>query len=129
MLYAGIAPKLDWLLAIPGLLIIMVAAFPMSIILGIFCTRFRDMQPIVASIVQLAFFLTPILWKPTALGARAYIAHFNPLYMFMELVRGPIYGNIPNESMYLGAAGVTLVLYVIAIPLFIRFRSRIAFWI
>ncbi len=129
MLYAQIVPKLAWLLAIPGLLIIVVAALPASIILGIFCTRFRDMQPIVASIVQLAFFLTPILWKPTALGTRAYIAHLNPLYMFMELVRGPIYGNIPDESVYFGAVAVTLVLYVIAIPLFIRFRSRVAFWI
>ncbi|WP_322042771.1 ABC transporter permease [Paraburkholderia sp. J67] len=129
MLYAGIVPKLEWLLAIPGLLLIVVAAFPAGIILGIFCTRFRDMQPIVASVVQLAFFLTPILWKPEALGTRAYIAHFNPLYMFMELVRGPIYGTLPDSSAYLGAILVTVGLYVVAIPLFIRFRSRVAFWI
>jgi lipopolysaccharide transport system permease protein len=129
MLYAGITPKLEWLLAIPGLLIIIAAAFPTGIILGIFCTRFRDMQPIVGSVVQLAFFLTPILWQSSALGSRAYIARFNPLYMFMELVRGPIYGILPDSSMYYGAIGVTVGLYVVAIPLFARFRSRVAFWI
>lgn len=129
MLYAGITPKMEWLLAIPGLVIIVAAAFPTGIILGIFCTRFRDMQPIVASVVQLAFFLTPILWKPAALGTRAYIAQFNPLYMFMELVRGPIYGAIPDASVYLGACLVTVALYVVALPLFVRFRARVAFWI
>jgi ABC-type polysaccharide/polyol phosphate export permease len=129
MLYVGIVPRPTWALMPLGILIILLAAFPASIILGIFCTRFRDMQPIVASIVQLAFFLTPIIWRPENLGRRAYLANYNPLYMFMELVRGPILNQAPSLNLYLGAAGVTLLLYVIAIPLFIRFRSRIAFWI
>ncbi|MEY8175010.1 ABC transporter permease [Burkholderia multivorans] len=129
MLYVKIVPTLQWLMVIPGLLIIVVAAVPLSILLGIFCVRFRDMQPIVGSVVQLAFFLTPIFWKPSALGHRAYVAHYNPLYMFLELVRGPLYGAVPDASVYVGAGITTAVLFALAIPLFIRFRSRIAFWI
>jgi ABC-type polysaccharide/polyol phosphate export permease len=127
--YVGVSPKITWLLAIPGVLLIVIAAFPASLILGIFCTRFRDMQPIVGSVVQLAFFLTPIIWKPENLGKRAYIAEFNPLYMYMEMVRGPILGKVPGSTVYLGAVGITVLLYVIAVPLFVRFRSRVAFWI
>jgi ABC-type polysaccharide/polyol phosphate export permease len=129
MFYVGALPRMTWLLAIPGVLVIIIAAFPASLILGIFCTRFRDMQPIVGSIVQLAFFLTPIIWKPENLGSRAFIAELNPLYMFMEMVRGPILGKVPDASVYFGGLGVTVMLYVIAIPLFIRFRSRVPFWI
>ncbi|HDR8973930.1 ABC transporter permease [Burkholderia vietnamiensis] len=129
MLYAKIVPNVQWLMVIPGLLIIVAASVPLSILLGIFCARFRDMQPIVGSIVQLAFFLTPIFWKPSALGHRAYVAHYNPLYMFLELVRGPLYGPLPDVSVYIGAGITTVILYALAIPLFIRFRSRIAFWI
>jgi len=129
MLFVGIMPKVTWLLAIPGAMLLLIAAFPMSIILGIFCTRFRDMQPIVSSIVQLAFFLTPIIWKPEALGKHAYLVQFNPLYTFLELIRGPIYGDPPDWSLYLNAIGITALLYVIAVPLFARFRSRVAFWI
>ena len=129
MLYVKIVPTLQWLMVIPGLLIIVIAAVPLSILLGIFCARFRDMQPIVGSVVQLAFFLTPIFWKPSALGHRAYVAHYNPLYMFLELVRGPLYGTMPDASVYAGAGITTVILFVLAIPLFIRFRSRIAFWI
>jgi ABC-type polysaccharide/polyol phosphate export permease len=129
MLYVKIVPRAEWLMAIPGLIFIVAAAVPLSIILGIFCARFRDMQPIVGSIVQLAFFLTPIFWKPSALGHRAYLVQYNPLYMFIELVRGPLYGAMPEAWIYAGAAITTVILYLIAIPLFIRFRSRIAFWI
>jgi lipopolysaccharide transport system permease protein len=129
VLVLRITPQWSWLMAIPGVLIIMLAAFPASIILGIFCTRFRDMQPIVGNIVQLAFFLTPIIWKPEALGSRANLINYNPLYLFLEIVRGPIYGGIPPLSIYLGAIGVTVALYLIAAPLLVRFRARIAFWI
>jgi lipopolysaccharide transport system permease protein len=129
MIYVGIAPKFTWLLAIPGVLLIMLAAFPASLILSIFCTRFRDMQPIVGSIVQLAFFLTPVIWKPENLGRRAYIAEYNPLYIFMQLLRGPILGKIPSTTAYAAAILITVLLYAIALPLFSRFRSRVAFWI
>jgi lipopolysaccharide transport system permease protein len=129
MIYLKILPSAQWLMVIPGLLIIVIAAIPLSVILGVFCARFRDMQPIVGSIVQLAFFVTPIFWKPNALGHRAYVATYNPLYMFIELVRGPMYGSSLDASVYIGTGVTTVILFAIAIPLFIRFRSRIAFWI
>ncbi|MDR5831979.1 ABC transporter permease [Caballeronia sp. LP006] len=129
MIYGRIWPSWSWLMVIPGLFLIVAAAFPLTIILGIFCARFRDMQPIVGSVVQLAFFLTPIFWKPEALGQRAYLAEFNPLYMFVQVIRGPLFGPLPDVSIYIGVIVTTLVLYVVATPLYIRFRPRIPFWI
>jgi lipopolysaccharide transport system permease protein len=128
-IYLGVHPTWLWLMAAPGLLLIVLAAVPVAIILGILCARFRDMQQIVASVVQLAFFLTPILWKPELLGTRAFIAKFNPLYLFIDVLRGPVYGYLPGGKVYLGAAAVTLLLYLVAIPLFSRYRQRIAFWV
>lgn len=128
-IYLGIHPTWLWLMAFPGVILIVLAAFPVSLILGIFCARFRDMQQIVGSVVQLAFFLTPILWKPELLGTRAFIAKYNPLFMFIDVVRGPVYGYLPGIKVYAGVAIVTVALYAMAIPLFIRFRQRIAFWV
>ena len=129
MIYLDITPSWTWLMALPGLMLIVIGSFPLSIILGIFCARFRDMQPIVGSIVQLAFFLTPILWKPESLGQRVAFAKYNPLYLFLDILRGPVYGYIPGANVYLGVGVVILILYAIAIPLFVRFRQRIAFWV
>ncbi len=128
-IYLGIAPKWLWFMALPGVALIVIAAVPVAMILGIFCARFRDMQQIVASIVQLSFFLTPILWKPELLGSRDFIAKFNPLYLFIEVVRAPIYGYLPGAKVYIGVAIVTVGLYALAVPLLIRYRQRIAFWV
>lgn len=129
MLWFGIAPEWRWLVAIPGVLMILLAAIPTGFILGILCARFRDLQPIVSSIVQLAFFLTPIFWKAELLGPREYLIHYNPLYLFVEMVRAPIYGYVPGVNTYYASAAVILVLYAVALPLFARYRARIAFWV
>lgn len=129
LLYFSILPQWRWLAAIPGVLMILLAAVPVDFILGILCARFRDLQPIVNSIMQLMFFLTPIFWKPESLGARAHYVHFNPLYLFVDVVRGPIYGYLPDAKTYLGAGVVIVLLYAVALPLFARYRARIAFWV
>lgn len=128
-IYLHIQPQWSWFMAVPGLFLIVVAAFPVALALGIFCSRFRDMQQIMASIVQLSFFLTPIIWKPELLGSRIAIAHYNPFYIFIELIRGPLSGQVPPVKLYIAAGLLIGALYLVTLPLFIRFRQRIAFWI
>ncbi len=67
-------------LAIPGMLLWMVDAFALCLILGAIGARFRDIPPIVASIVQIAFFVTPVIWKPVQLGAHAWMLPYNPFF-------------------------------------------------
>src|ERR1700744_1937502 len=63
-------PGISGLMALPGLLLWVIDALALTLILGAFCARFRDIQPIVNSVMQIAFFITPVIWKPTQLGAR-----------------------------------------------------------
>ena len=51
-----------------------------GVTLGGLSARFRDVPPIVASIMQVAFFLTPIFWTPSALPSRELFVHLNPFY-------------------------------------------------
>jgi lipopolysaccharide transport system permease protein len=129
MLVFSIKPQWVWLMALPGLLLIILASIPVIFILGPLCTRFRDLQPIVGSIMQLLFFLTPIFWKASMLGPRQYLVDYNPFFLFVELVRGPISGYVPNVKTYIGVGLVIVVLYAVALPLFSRCRQRIAFWV
>ncbi len=129
MLVFSIKPQWVWLMAIPGVLLILVAAIPVGFILGPLCARFRDLQPIVGSILQLLFFVTPIFWQASMLGPRQYLVNYNPFFLFVSLVRGPISGHIPNVKVYIGVGLVIVVLYAVALPIFARCRSRIAFWV
>ncbi len=117
------------LLAIPALALWAVDAVAVIVLLGAFCARFRDIPPIVTSIMQLAFFLSPIIWKPELLGTRARWLPLNPFYSLFEIVRGPLLGGVP--SLYTAASAVfySVLLCGLTWALFVRIRGRLAFWV
>lgn len=129
MLYLGIEPHWRWLASIPGVALVVMAAFPMIFLLGTLCTRFRDLQQIIASTVQLAFFLTPIFWKPELLKGRIYFAEYNPFHLLLEVIRRPIIEGLPSGATYLKVIAMIVVLNLLAVPVYVRYRRRLAFWV
>ena len=129
MLYFGITPEWTWLAAIPGVALILIAALPAALLLGILSARFRDLQPMVGSTVQMLFFVTPVFWKAELLQERAYLANYNPFQLLLEGVRRPIVEGIPPTETYLRIGLLILVLYLVALPFFGRYRRRLAFWV
>ena len=99
-------------------------------LLGMICARFRDIGQIVASVMQLAFFMTPVLWKPDLLseGARAWMV-LNPFYALLEVVRGPLVEGGAPPLVWAAAVLVTALHAGIAFAFFVRFRGRLAFWV
>jgi len=128
-LVCGIWPRLEWLAALPGLALMTVNAFFVALFLGMLCARFRDIGPIVGSAMQLLFFLSPVLWKPELLGARADWLLLNPAYTLMEVVRGPLLEGGASPAVWLSALVFTVLAAVVALVFFVRFRGRIAFWV
>jgi homopolymeric O-antigen transport system permease protein len=117
-------------LVIPALLLIAFNAVWVGMLLGTLCTRFRDLPPIIASIMQVAFFLTPILYRPAQLQEKLWVVtHLNPFASFVEIVRAPLLGEVPALHHYLFALLCTVVGWSIALPFYARFRRRIVYWL
>jgi len=125
----GISPGWGALMAIPGLILLAVNAFWASLLLGMLCARFRDIPSIVGSIVQIAFFVTPVIWKPELIGADQVWLPLNPFFAVMETVRGPIMGTGISLTVWLAAIFYTAIVWVVARIFFTRFRNRVAFWV
>jgi len=125
----GHLPGPEALLVIPGLLLILIAAFAAALFLGMLCARFRDIGPIVANILQLAFFLTPVLWKPELLRGSQWLLPFNPFYALLETVRGPLVEAGGAWTAWLAAVLYTVAAGAVALAFFVRFRGRLAFWV
>lgn len=117
------------LLALPGLFLVLVLSVFVSIILATLSARFRDVPPIVNSVTQIAFFLTPIFWTPSALKGREEFIYLNPFYYLLEIVRMPLLGEAPPLNIWLVVVGMTILSGVVAVLFFGRFRARIAYWV
>jgi lipopolysaccharide transport system permease protein len=122
-------PGFKAVLALPGLALWVVDSLALTLFLGSFCARFRDILPIVSSVMQIAFFMTPVIWKPDQLGNRAYLLPINPFFDLLEVVRGPLLGTAPGAMTWLGACLYSLALCTVAWGFFARVRGRIAFWL
>jgi ABC-type polysaccharide/polyol phosphate export permease len=124
-------PSWNWqvLLTPIGVLIIAFNGIWVGLLLGALCARFRDIPQVIASLVQVAFFLTPVMWKPTMLGKYEWTVMWNPLFHFLEIVRAPLLGGTISLAAWGAVILMTLSGYVLMLLFFARFRSRIAYWI
>jgi len=129
LIYFRIWPGAAGLLAILGLLLLILNGALVTVYIGIISARFRDIPQLIGSVVQIIFFVTPIMWKPELLSHRAYIADVNPFYHLVEIVRGPLLGHVPSFQNYLAVFLITAINFGLAGLVFKRFRSRIAYWI
>jgi lipopolysaccharide transport system permease protein len=117
-------------LALPGFALWMVDALALTMILGALCARFRDIPPIVANIVQMMFFVTPVIWRPELVGKdKMWLLPLNPFDSILEIVRGPLLADLPTTATYVSAVLYSLLLCAVSWLLFVRVRSRIAFWV
>ncbi|WP_029605559.1 ABC transporter permease [Kozakia baliensis] len=126
----GVWPGMSGLLAsIPGILLWGINGFAACLFLGAFCARFRDLPPIIGAVLQIAFYVTPIIWRPEQLGRRSAWLIYNPFYSLLEIVRGPLMGHIPSLDVALTAVGVSAVWVIVAVLTFIATRDKLAFWV
>jgi ABC-type polysaccharide/polyol phosphate export permease len=118
------------LLALPGMLLLLINLTWVALLLGSFCLRFRDMQQLIASAVQIAMFVTPIFWSPKLLTGYKYLLfiQLNPLYHIIDIVRSPLLGHAPALESFEVAGLVAVVGWVITFLAFARFRRRLAYW-
>lgn len=117
---------------IPGFVLWFIDGFAICLLLGSFCARFRDIPPIVASIMQIAFFVTPVMWPPTILehrGLGIYLVDWNPFYALLEIVRGPLLGTPHHSGIWHVALGYSAVLIVLSGVMFAFSRRRLAYWV
>lgn len=116
------------ILAIPGLLVFAGIVLCVCLISGALATRFRDVQPLVESVVNLAFLASPIMWKPHLLEGRQYLLNFNPVVHLLAIWRAPLLGEpYPWESLAISVG--LLAATAVGAAYAVRRLRRAAFWI
>ena len=116
--------------AVPGLVLWALDALAVAMLLGALCARFRDVPPIVGSLMQIAFFVTPVIWTPKQLGAgKNWMLLGNPFFDVLEVVRGPLLGLAAGSHVWIAAVVYSACLWAVAWLFLLVARARIAFWV
>lgn len=100
-----------------------------AMLFGAFCSRFRDVPQIVGSMMQLFFFITPVIWHPSSLPGQHRVISFNPFYHFIEIMRAPLLGAFPPAQSWLVVIAITLLGWMVTLAFMTRYRRRFAYWL
>jgi ABC-type polysaccharide/polyol phosphate export permease len=114
-----------------GLFVLILFLFPIMIFCSIIATRFRDFTQLLISIMQIVYFISPIMWMPNLIGGKRKILliDFNPVYHFLEITRGIIYHGNFNSSSLLICVLICLITWFLSFVLYKKFENKIIFWI
>jgi homopolymeric O-antigen transport system permease protein len=128
--YAGLPVTWTTLLVVPGMLLFCLNAVWIVMLLGMACVRYRDIQQLVTSLLQVAMFVTPVLWSPARLGPDMQIfVQLNLLFHYIEVVRAPLLGRVPAAETWYVVIGTAIVGWAVVFYLYSCFRRRIPYWI
>lgn len=114
----GHSPGMSWLLLVPVCLSMALMAYAVGLFIAVFSLFLPDLRPMTAIVVQLAFWLTPILYVPELLPPWARsLLDYHPLHWIIQQAQAIVlYGTIGNGRLW--TAQIVLSVAVFAFALF-----------
>lgn len=119
------------LLAIPGVLITAAFLVGLGWMLAPLAARFKDIGPLVSSLVGVMFFVLPIMWQPDRIDNELVhlILGLNPLYHYLQITRLPLLMEVPTAMNYLLAVLGGVVSLLVGHRVMRSLKSKLIYWI
>ena len=92
--------------------------WPLVILASFTNVKYRDFAQVIALVMQLVWYTSPVFLQPTMFKSASLMALFdnNPITHILNLVRAPmLYGQLPTPLDFLFVFGTAAVLYLAAI--------------
>ncbi|MCX8956447.1 ABC transporter permease [Erwinia psidii] len=129
----AVSKGVDWhiLLVVPGFILLTLNVSWLLMVMSLICARFRDMTQIILSVMQVIFYLTPVIWMPKLLSHRigTMLLNFNPFYHLMEVVRAPLLGEMPSATSWWVTAIMAVVGIAFSTLMTSKFKYRVPYWV
>jgi ABC-type polysaccharide/polyol phosphate export permease len=114
---------------IPAVAMYAINGIWIGVLLGMVSARYRDVPPIVTSLLQVVFFVTPVFWPVSNLGRWQALGELNPLFALIDIARAPLLGTATAPYSWPIVMLLTLVGGAVTFAIFTRFHSRIVYWL
>ncbi|HEY8618101.1 ABC transporter permease [Phenylobacterium sp.] len=129
LLWFGAWKQANPAVALVGVVFLALNVSWMSMLAAIASARFRDIPQIVASVMQFAFFMTPVFWQASKFGDKHAFLTLNPFYHMLEAVRAPLLGAPVSTLSYTVLAVMALGGWALTFSVFAVTRRRIVHYL
>jgi len=119
-----------WILAIPGVILLYMALIGHTTIFAYLGVAIRDLPHALASVLQVVFYLTPIVFPTSVLKSHGleFVYLINPIYHLIDVVRQPILNSsLPPFETYGFVFIYITIVYCIALYVASRLDRKVVF--
>lgn len=116
-------------LSIVGFVLVLANLFWVIQLVGFLGARYRDLDPLIGSIMPVLFFLSPVLFRTRDFEGLNFFMTINPIAYWIEIVRDPILGILPSLSVYAVTFAMAVVGWILALAMTRAKSARLPFWV
>ncbi len=108
-----------------------ITAVSISFIIATICLKYRDLQYSIIVMLQLFFFITPVIWKIDQVSEKSqrFITDPNIIYHYVEFFRSSLlYGKVEMFNLIIVISS-TFVSVIASMILYKIVKNKLVFWI
>jgi ABC-type polysaccharide/polyol phosphate export permease len=122
--------KINLPMALLGFVLVLFNISWMSFFAAVAAARFRDIQQVIATMMQLIFFISPVIWIPNEMrGVRSALLTANPFYHLLEVTRDPLLGLPTPLHSIIFLVGLGVTGWLVTFLLYASVRRRIVHYL
>ena len=129
MIWFKIFPGVGILWAIPGLLLVTANLGWIALMLAMASARFRDMPQIIGAALQLLFFLSPIIWRPTDKLLSNPLVSRNPFYFSVQTIREPLLHGVVPAGAFEWLVPIAVIGWMSTMLIYNQTRRRVVHYL
>jgi ABC-type polysaccharide/polyol phosphate export permease len=121
--------RINFLGAALGFVLIIFNVTWFSFLAAIICARFRDLQQVLASSMQLLFFISPVIWVAKDGAGYSNIMKINPILHMLNVTRNPMLGKPIDVNSIVFLVILAMLGWSATFFLFASVRRRIVHYV
>ncbi len=130
--FSGFSNPVVLLSILPSLVLLFAFAWSLGVFTGTLNVLFHDTQHLLEIILQIFFYMTPIMYKPEILINRdmGWVVQYNPFAVLLELIRQPLLeGVLPRVETVRASLVIVAVMVAVAAVLLRWCERRLVFFL
>jgi ABC-type polysaccharide/polyol phosphate export permease len=128
-LFFGLPMGWHLIAILPGFFLVVLNLVWIGLVAAILCARYRDIGPIISSILQIGFFVTPVMWSHKTQSVERWIVEINPFAGLIELIRAPLMGEQISPELLQLSIFILIFGMLISTLVFVKYRRQIIYWV
>lgn len=117
------------LLLLPCLILVVANLLWITLMLGLLGARLRDLEYLVAAVMPILMFLSPVMYRPNYLPFSQKLMWLNPFSHLIEIVRAPLLGIPPSLLVVYTNLALCILGWSVTLIFFNKKKTRVALWV